>query len=461
MSAARELEDLLALAMRLAREAGALQRAGYEADHEIDTKSQHSDLVTEIDRACEAHLLRALERERPRDAVLAEEGGERARAGATYRWVIDPLDGTTNYAHGYPRFAVSIGVEREGAPALGVVYDPLLDELFHALVGGGAFRNGRPMRVSRESELARSLVATGFSYDKALVDDDNTREFRALLKRAREVRRDGSASLDLCYVARGRFEAYWEFKLSPWDVAAGSLIVCEAGGRVTRHARGRRPPLGPCDPREQRRRARGDARGAGGGARVRVAWRPRRAWLRALVLAAGAGAAHAQGAPPLAPVRAPSPLRALLEDPGKLVVVRRAPLAPLPLEGGGSLVIQGLSVFEPGYEERRLLGVRVDVLGVGLSDAEASHFLELQEVEPLLQAIRLLEEVIATPSQNPTDAEYHGREGFGVGYRTVDGKGERYVRAGREHVVRARLQSDGLARLRGALEGAASGLFGS
>jgi myo-inositol-1(or 4)-monophosphatase len=233
VSAARELEELLALAMRLAREAGAIQRAGYEADHEIETKSQHSDLVTEIDRASEAHLLRALERERPRDSVLAEEGGARERAGATYRWVIDPLDGTTNYAHGYPRFAVSIGVERDGAPALGVVYDPLLDELFHAVAGGGAFRNGRRARVSRETELSRSLVATGFAYDKALVDDDNTREFRALLKRAREVRRDGSASLDLCYVAAGRFDAYWEFKLSPWDVAAGSLVVAEAGGRVT------------------------------------------------------------------------------------------------------------------------------------------------------------------------------------------------------------------------------------
>ena len=231
--AQRELAQLLGLATRLAREAGAIQRAGYEAPHQIDTKSQATDLVTEVDRACEAHIVRALAAERPHDAVLAEEGGGSDRAGATYRWVIDPLDGTTNYAHGYPRFAVSIAVERESEQALGVVYDPLLDELYHAVAGGGAQRNGRRIHVSAERELRRSLVATGFAYDKALVEDDNTREFRALLKQAREVRRDGSAALDLCYVAAGRFDAFWEYKLAPWDVAAGTLIVSEAGGSVS------------------------------------------------------------------------------------------------------------------------------------------------------------------------------------------------------------------------------------
>ncbi len=233
MSAQAELAQRLALATRLAHEAGAIQRASYEAVQRIDSKSQPNDLVTEVDRACEAHIVEALTREFPRDAVLAEEGGGTDHAGATYRWVIDPLDGTTNYAHGYPRFAVSIGVEREGAQAIGVVYDPLLDELYHAALGGGAQRNGRAIHVSREIELGRALLATGFAYDKALVDDDNTREFRAFLKQAREVRRDGSAALDLCYVASGRFDAYWEYKLAPWDVAAGTLIVSEAGGRVT------------------------------------------------------------------------------------------------------------------------------------------------------------------------------------------------------------------------------------
>jgi myo-inositol-1(or 4)-monophosphatase len=233
MSAQAELTRLLAFATRIAREAGAIQRASYEAVQRIDSKSQPNDLVTEVDRACEAYLVGEIERERPRDAILAEEGGGTDHAGATYRWVIDPLDGTTNYAHGYPRFAVSIGVEREGAQVIGVVYDPLLDELYHALLGGGAQRNGRRISVSRETELRRALVSTGFAYDKAISEDDNTREFRAFLKQAREVRRDGSAALDLCYVAGGRFDAYWEFKLSPWDVAAGTLLVTEAGGRVT------------------------------------------------------------------------------------------------------------------------------------------------------------------------------------------------------------------------------------
>jgi myo-inositol-1(or 4)-monophosphatase len=147
--------------------------------------------------------------------------------------VIDPLDGTTNFAHGYPRFAVSIGVEHEGEPAVGVVYDPLLDECYHALAGGGAFRNGKPIRVSREANYDRALFATGFAYDKRETDDDNLAEFRAVLKTAREVRRDGSASLDLCYVACGRLDGYWEQKLKPWDVAAGALVVREAGGRVS------------------------------------------------------------------------------------------------------------------------------------------------------------------------------------------------------------------------------------
>jgi myo-inositol-1(or 4)-monophosphatase len=235
---AGELDELLALATRLAREAGAIQRARYESGFAIATKSQPIDLVTEVDHACEAHIVDALARERPADAVLAEEGRGEDRSGARFRWVIDPLDGTTNFAHGYPRFAVSIGVEREGEPALGVVYDPLLDELYHAVSGAGSFRNGRPIRASRESELSRALLATGFAYDKATSDEDNLAEFGAALKAARELRRDGSAALDLCYVASGRLDGYWEHKLRPWDVAAGGLIVREAGGRVSDRAGG-------------------------------------------------------------------------------------------------------------------------------------------------------------------------------------------------------------------------------
>jgi myo-inositol-1(or 4)-monophosphatase len=147
--------------------------------------------------------------------------------------VIDPLDGTVNYAHGYPRFCVSIGVEQRGVRSVGVVYDPLLDELYHAMRGRGAFRNGRPIAVSQETELDRSLFATGFAYDVHRSKEDNLDQFGKFVKNARAVRRDGSAALDLCYVASGRLDGYWEQKLEAWDLSAGALIVEEAGGRVT------------------------------------------------------------------------------------------------------------------------------------------------------------------------------------------------------------------------------------
>jgi myo-inositol-1(or 4)-monophosphatase len=191
------------------------------------------DLVTNVDRACEAHIVAGIEAARPGDGILAEEGSGRPAKGSPWRWVVDPLDGTTNYAHGYPRFCVSIGVERDGEAVAGVVYDPLLDELFRAVRGGGAFCNDRPLRVSGQPALERALLATGFAYDRRESAQDNVREFRAFLKAAGEVRRDGSAALDLCYVAAGRLDGYWEFKLSPWDVAAGGLIVEEAGGRCS------------------------------------------------------------------------------------------------------------------------------------------------------------------------------------------------------------------------------------
>ncbi|MCG8591715.1 MAG: inositol monophosphatase [Proteobacteria bacterium] len=228
-----ETETVLALATRVAREAGDIQRRRYETELDVQTKSASIDLVTEVDKACEALIVGAIERERPGDAVLAEEGGGHDRADARWRWVVDPLDGTTNYAHGYPRFAVSIGVECEGVRQVGVVYDPLLDECFHATRGGGAFRNGHAIRVSDERDLGQALLATGFAYDVRRAMDDNVENFGRMIKAARAVRRDGSAALDLCYVAAGRFDGFWEFKLSPWDVAAGLLLVEEAGGRCS------------------------------------------------------------------------------------------------------------------------------------------------------------------------------------------------------------------------------------
>jgi len=228
-----ETQEILRLATRLARAAGALQRERWGSEIEIRTKSTEVDLVTEVDRACEDLVVTELERERPSDSILAEEGGLRERPGAAWRWVIDPLDGTTNFAHGYPCFCVSIAAELEGVARVGTVYNPILDEMFHAVQGGGAFLDGRPIRTSRETRLGRSLVATGFAYDRRRGPRDNLAELACFLERARAVRRDGSAALDLCAVACGRLDGYWEFKLAPWDVAAGSLIVREAGGRVS------------------------------------------------------------------------------------------------------------------------------------------------------------------------------------------------------------------------------------
>ena len=239
-----ECAAVVALAERLARSAGALQRERYEGEIRVRTKSASIDLVTEVDDACEKLIVDALGAERPGDAILAEEGGGADREDASWRWIIDPLDGTTNYAHGYPRFCVSIGVERDGVPTVGVVYDPLLDELFSAVSGRGASLNGRPLRVSQETDLGRSLLATGFAYDVRRSLRDNLDHFAHFVKAARGIRRDGSAALDLCYVAAGRLDGFWELKLHAWDVAAGRVLVEEAGGRTSDFSGGPAPRSG-------------------------------------------------------------------------------------------------------------------------------------------------------------------------------------------------------------------------
>lgn len=239
-----EVAAILALATRLAREAGAIQKARWGTELQISTKSADVDLVTEVDRACEELIVAGIQAERPGDAILAEEGGARDVDGAVWRWVIDPLDGTTNFAHSYPCFAVSIGVERDGESRVGVVYNPVLDELFHATTGGGAWCNGKAIHPTRETQLGRSLVATGFAYDRRKSERDNLDELATFLARARAIRRDGSAALDLCQVACGRLDGYWEFKLAPWDVAAGRLILTEAGGRVSDARGGPAPASG-------------------------------------------------------------------------------------------------------------------------------------------------------------------------------------------------------------------------
>lgn len=190
------------------------------------------DIVTEMDRASESLITESLAEAFPEDSILAEEGTE-THEGNGGRWIIDPLDGTTNYAHGFPFFCVSIAYELGGEVTLGVVYNPMLDELFIAERGQGATLNGNAVRVSTTGALDTSLLATGFPYDIRTSENNNLDHFGEFAVRAQAIRRAGSAALDLCYVACGRFDGFWEMKLKAWDVAAASLIVTEAGGVVT------------------------------------------------------------------------------------------------------------------------------------------------------------------------------------------------------------------------------------
>jgi myo-inositol-1(or 4)-monophosphatase len=220
------------VAVEAARAAGRLLRSELDGVRRIATKGSPIDLVTEMDGRSEALVVEALRQAFPGDAILGEEAG--ARPGHSgRRWIVDPLDGTTNYAHGLPVFGVSIGLEANGRVVLGVVYDPSRDELFEAERGQGATLNGQRIRVSPEGELGRSLLATGFPYDIRDTTDNNLTEYGAFAVRARAIRRMGAAVIDLAYVAAGRFDGFWELQLGPWDVAAGSLLVEEAGGRVT------------------------------------------------------------------------------------------------------------------------------------------------------------------------------------------------------------------------------------
>jgi myo-inositol-1(or 4)-monophosphatase len=231
-------ETLRDAACEFAREAGAILLEGYGGRHAPERKGR-IDLVTEYDRRSEALLLRLIRERFPEHAIVAEESGEHAAAGgarpggARVRWICDPLDGTTNYAHNYPFFAVSIGVEVDGAPAAAAVHDPVRGETFAASRGGGATLDGRPIRVSDVARVEDSLLVTGFPYDVREHPERHLPLFREFLLRAQGVRRDGSAALNLCYVAMGRFDGMWEGDLSPWDVAAGALIVREAGGEVS------------------------------------------------------------------------------------------------------------------------------------------------------------------------------------------------------------------------------------
>ncbi|MEM9215095.1 MAG: inositol monophosphatase family protein [Cyanobacteria bacterium P01_F01_bin.150] len=229
----KELHILLDIASEAALAAGAILQDYRGKLTSIEEKGRPGDLVTVADKTSEAAILEILNRHVPDHAVLAEESGLYGDSNSKYQWAIDPLDGTTNYAHQYPFFAVSIGLLINGKPTLGVIYDPSHHELFRAAKGLGATCNRRPICVSTTQQLKDSLLVTGFAYDRRETQDNNYAEFCHLTHLTRGVRRSGSAAIDLTHVARGYLDGYWERGLSPWDLVAGAILVEEAGGQVT------------------------------------------------------------------------------------------------------------------------------------------------------------------------------------------------------------------------------------
>ena len=236
-------EKFLAVAKEAAREAGAILLFEHARPQKISYKGE-VDLVTETDRRSEDVIVARLRREFPDHAIVAEEGSGGAASPSRYVWHVDPLDGTTNFAHGYPCFAVSIALLEDGEPVVAVVFNPVSNEFFSAARGHGAFLNEKRIHVSSVDRLATSLVATGFPTHKR-TDSLNIHYYWEFTLRSHGVRRDGAASLDLCSVACGRFEAFWEFGLKSWDTAAGMLLVTEAGGKVTDLSGGPYHPGGP------------------------------------------------------------------------------------------------------------------------------------------------------------------------------------------------------------------------
>jgi myo-inositol-1(or 4)-monophosphatase len=227
----REVQEHLEGAREAAETAGRILMEGFGRRPRIYYKGR-INLVTDLDRQSEAAIVSVLHRRFPDHTILSEEGrGHQGTSGV--RWIVDPLDGTTNYAHGFPFFAVSIALEQQGRLRCGIVYDPLRAEWFTAAEGGGARMNAEPMHVSDTDRLTEALLATGFPYDMRESPENNLDHFRNFSLRAQGVRRPGVASLDLAYVAAGRLDGFWELKLKPWDMAAGALLVREAGGMVS------------------------------------------------------------------------------------------------------------------------------------------------------------------------------------------------------------------------------------
>ncbi|WP_346292623.1 inositol monophosphatase family protein [Sphaerothrix gracilis] len=228
-----DLQRFLDIATEAALAGGGILQQYWGQLKQIEEKGQADNIVTVADKAAEAEVLAVLQRHVPEHAILAEESGAAGAAESDYLWAIDPLDGTTNYAHQYPFSAVSVGLLFQGKPIVGAIFDPFHKELFRAAQGMGATRDRQPIQVSETAVLAKSLLVTGFAYDRRETADNNYAEFCHFTHLTQGVRRGGAASLDLAYVACGRLDGYWERGLSPWDMAAGVVLVAEAGGKVS------------------------------------------------------------------------------------------------------------------------------------------------------------------------------------------------------------------------------------
>jgi len=215
----------------LALKSGFLLKEKFNSTHKIQYKGD-INIVTEADKMSEALIIDSIKRNFPDHGILSEESPAITGTGKL-RWIIDPLDGTTNYSHGYPVFSVSIALENEGVIVLGVIYDPMREDMFVAVRGKGAYLNNKKIKVSSVKDISRSLLATGFPYDIRESKENNLDYFNAMAIKVQAIRRTGSAALDLAYLAAGRFDGFWELKLKPWDTAAGCLIVEEAGGVIS------------------------------------------------------------------------------------------------------------------------------------------------------------------------------------------------------------------------------------
>ncbi len=229
------MHPMLNIAVKAARRAGSIiTRAAMNLERLTITRKAHSDFVSEVDRAAEEAIIKILLDAYPDHSILAEESGKSGQAGKSeYQWIIDPLDGTTNFLHGFPKYCVSIALLHRGVLSQAVIYDPVSDELFTASRGGGAFLNDHRIRVSKRIQLGESLIGTGFPFRDFTHMEAYLAMFKDLIPKAAGIRRPGSAALDLAYVAAGRYDGFWEAGLAPWDIAAGCLLILEAGGMVS------------------------------------------------------------------------------------------------------------------------------------------------------------------------------------------------------------------------------------